>query len=172
MKALATADRMGAQRYVSQQINYTLQAREAEYELIPAGVDQGVGVLVWSRSPAACSRASTAATMTGRCTRAKTRAGTATRSATGAALWRIVDVLVDIAGARGVSAAQVALAWLLARPGVTSLIIGARDEEQLADNLAASELVLSAEEHARLEQVSRPPLLYPYWHQAASMPTA
>ena len=62
-----------------------------------------------------------------------------------------------------------ALAWLLARPGVTSLIIGARDEAQLADNLAATELVLAAEEHARLEQVSRPPLLYPYWHQAASI---
>ena len=85
------------------------------------------------------------------------------------ALWRIVDVLANIASAHGVSAAQVALAWLLARPGVTSLVIGARDEEQLADNLAAAGLELTAEEHARLEQVSRPPLLYPYWHQAASI---
>ena len=62
-----------------------------------------------------------------------------------------------------------ALAWLLARPGVTSVIVGARTEEQLADNLAAAELALTDEEAARLEEVSRPPLLYPYWHQAASI---
>jgi aryl-alcohol dehydrogenase-like predicted oxidoreductase len=81
------------------------------------------------------------------------------------ALWRIVDELVAIGDEHGVSAAQVALAWLLARPGVTSLVIGARTEEQLADNLAAADLVLSEDEHARLEVISRPPLLYPYWHQ-------
>jgi diketogulonate reductase-like aldo/keto reductase len=65
-----------------------------------------------------------------------------------------------------VSAAQVALAWSLARPGIVSLIIGAKNEEQLIDNLGAADLVLSEEEHARLEEVSRPPLIYPYWHQA------
>ena len=63
------------------------------------------------------------------------------------------------------SAAQVALAWLLGRPTVSSVIVGARTDEQLADNLAAAELSLSDDERARLEQVSRPPLLYPYWHQ-------
>jgi diketogulonate reductase-like aldo/keto reductase len=62
----------------------------------------------------------------------------------------------------------VALAWLLARPGVTSLVIGARTEQQLADNLASADLVLSMDEHARLETISRPPLLYPYWHQRAT----
>ncbi len=86
------------------------------------------------------------------------------------ALWRIVDELVAVAEQRGVSAAQVALAWLLARPGVTSLVIGARTEEQLVDNLAAATLSLTAEELERLERVSRPPLLYPYWHQAAEAP--
>jgi diketogulonate reductase-like aldo/keto reductase len=63
----------------------------------------------------------------------------------------------------------VALAWLLGRPGVTSVIIGARSEEQLADNLAATEVMLDAEDLGRLGEISRPPLLYPYWHQAASI---
>jgi hypothetical protein len=80
-------------------------------------------------------------------------------------LYDTVDVLVDIAENHGVSPARVALAWLLARPGITTVIIGARTEQQLADNLAAAELELSDEEHHRLEAVSRPPLIYPYWHQ-------
>jgi aryl-alcohol dehydrogenase-like predicted oxidoreductase len=73
---------------------------------------------------------------------------------------------VAVAAERGASPAQVALAWLLERPAVTSVIVGARTSEQLADNLGAADLSLTAEELARLEQVSRPPLLYPYWHQA------
>ncbi|WP_292275468.1 aldo/keto reductase, partial [Mesorhizobium sp.] len=80
-------------------------------------------------------------------------------------LWRIVDVLVEIGKARGVSAAQVALAWLLGRPAVSSLVIGARNEAQLKDNLAAASLMLSLDERLRLDDVSRPPALYPYWHQ-------
>jgi aryl-alcohol dehydrogenase-like predicted oxidoreductase len=74
-------------------------------------------------------------------------------------------VLVDIGEARGVSAAQVALAYLLHRPGVASLVIGARNEDQLADNLRAADLDLSADELARLDEASAPPLIYPYWHQ-------
>ncbi|RVB59056.1 aldo/keto reductase, partial [Mesorhizobium sp. M7A.F.Ca.CA.002.03.2.1] len=66
---------------------------------------------------------------------------------------------------RGVSAAQVALAWLLGRPSISSLVIGGRTETQFLDNIAAASLVLSDEERARLDAVSRPPLLYPYWHQ-------
>ena len=81
-------------------------------------------------------------------------------------LYDIVDVLVDIAEDRGVSAAQVALSWLLGRPGVASVIVGARTDEQLADNLKAAELRLSEEERQRLDEVSAPPLIYPYWHQA------
>ena len=73
-------------------------------------------------------------------------------------------MLVEVAEHHGVSAAQVALAWLLGRPGITSVIVGARTEEQLADNLAAATLELSAAERARLEEVSRPLLLYPFWH--------
>ncbi len=67
---------------------------------------------------------------------------------------------------RGVSAAQVAIAWLLGRPGVASVVVGARTDEQLADNLKAAELTLSDDERTRLDEVSAPPLLYPYWHQA------
>jgi aryl-alcohol dehydrogenase-like predicted oxidoreductase len=81
-------------------------------------------------------------------------------------LYDIVHVVVEVAKDRGVSPARVALAWLLDRPAVTSVVIGARTEEQLADNLGAADLSHSEEERARLEEVSRPPLLYPYWHQA------
>ena len=83
-------------------------------------------------------------------------------------LYEIVDVLVEIGQAHGVSAAQIALAWLLGRPGVASLVVGARTEEQLADNIAAAGVALTDEERARLDKVSAPPLLYPYWHQANS----
>jgi aryl-alcohol dehydrogenase-like predicted oxidoreductase len=81
-------------------------------------------------------------------------------------LYDTIDVLVEIADGRGVSAAQVALAWLLGRPGVASIIVGARTDEQLADNLQAAELELSAEERWRLDDVSAPVLIYPFWHQA------
>ena len=85
-------------------------------------------------------------------------------------LYDTVDLLVEIGDGHGVSAAQVALAYILAKPAVTSVIIGARTEDQLRDNLAAAELTLSAEELDRLDTVSQVPLLYPYWHQAATRP--
>jgi aryl-alcohol dehydrogenase-like predicted oxidoreductase len=75
-------------------------------------------------------------------------------------------VLVEIGEARGVSGAQIALAWLLGRPAVTSLVIGGRNEAQFRDNIAAAELKLSDEERARLDKVSQPPVIYPYWHQS------
>ncbi|WP_192847032.1 aldo/keto reductase, partial [Aureimonas sp. AU4] len=80
-------------------------------------------------------------------------------------LWRIVDELVRIGEARGVSAAQVALAWLLGRPAVATLVIGGRTEAQFRDNLAAASLTLTDEERSALDAVSRPPVIYPYWHQ-------
>ena len=83
-------------------------------------------------------------------------------------LYDIIDALVEIAEEHGASPAQVALAWTLGRPGVASLVIGARTDEQLADNLGAADLVLSDEERTRLDELSAPPLLYPYWHQAAT----
>jgi aryl-alcohol dehydrogenase-like predicted oxidoreductase len=166
MKALGTSDRRGYERFVSQQIYYSLQARDAEYELVPASLDQGVGILVWS--PLA------GGLLSGKYRRGE-RGPEGARQLTDwneppvrdpEALYDIVDALVEIGEAHGVSAARVALAWLRDRPGVSSLIIGARTDEQLADNLAAADLVLSAEESERLEELSRPPLLYPFWHQA------
>jgi aryl-alcohol dehydrogenase-like predicted oxidoreductase len=166
MKALGVADRDGRQRFVSQQIHYTLQAREAEYELVPIAVDQGVGILVWSP-------------LAGGLLSGKYRRGVdppeGSRHLTDwdeppvrdeDALYDLIDVLVEIGEAHDVSAAQVALAWLLRRPGVSSIVVGARTDEQLADNLDAADLQLTDAEHDRLERVSRPPLLYPYWHQA------
>ena len=166
MKALGVAEREGLGRFCSQQIHYTLQAREAEYELLPIAIDQGLGVLVWSP-------------LAGGLLSGKYRSGApgpeGSRLLSGwdeppvrdqDKLYDIVDVLVEVAAARGASPAQVALAWLLERPAVTSVIVGARTSEQLTDNLGAAALSLTADELARLEQVSRPPLLYPYWHQA------
>ncbi len=168
MKGLGVADRGGAARFVSQQIHYTLQAREAEYELVPVSIDQGLGILVWS--PLA------GGLLSGKYRRGHTAPeGTRHFNNWGeppvrdeAKLFDIIDVLVEMAHARGVTAARVALAWLLGRPAVTSLIVGARTEAQLTDNLAAAALVLTADERARLDAVSAPPLLYPYWHQAAA----
>ncbi|MDR3510742.1 MAG: aldo/keto reductase [Caulobacteraceae bacterium] len=165
MKALGISERERRERFVSQQIHYTLEAREAEYELVPISIDQGVGILVWS--PLA------GGLLSGK-HRRNAEAPQGTRQLAGwgeppirdeERLWRIIDVLVAIADARGVSGAQVALAWLLGRPGVTSVVIGGRTEAQFADNLAAADLKLTDDERARLDAVSAPPLLYPYWHQ-------
>jgi len=165
MKALGIAERQGLTRFASQQIHYTLQAREAEYELVPISIDQGLGLLVWS--PLA------GGLLSGKYRRDKGPEQSRQLAGWGEPpvrdqdrLYDIVDVLVEVASGRGASPAQVALAWLLARPAVTSVIIGARTGEQLADNLGAADLTLSDDEQARLEEVSRPPLLYPYWHQA------
>ncbi len=168
MKALGVAERHGFLRFVSQQIHYSLQAREAEYELVPIALDQGLGILVWS--PLA------GGLLSGKYRRGKpTPEGTRHFANWGeppihdeAKLYDIIEALVAVAEARGVSAARVALAWLLGRPGVASLVIGARTEQQLADNLGAADLTLSPEERARLDQVSAPPLIYPYWHQAST----
>jgi aryl-alcohol dehydrogenase-like predicted oxidoreductase len=165
-KALGVSERLGLVRYCSQQIFYSLQAREAEYELVPAGLDQGVSILVWS--PLA------GGLMSGKYRRGKD-APEGSRQLTDwqeppvrdqEATYDIVEVAVEVAEAHGVSAAQVALAWLLQRPGVASVIVGARTDDQLADNLAAASLELSADEIARLDEVSQPPLIYPHWHQA------
>src|SRR3954470_10116669 len=166
MKALGISERRGLQRFVSQQIYYSLQARDAEYELVPVSLDQSVGILVWSP-------------LAGGLLSGKYRRGAqgpeGSRHLTDwneppvrdeDRLYDVIDALVEIGEAHGVSAAQVAIAWLLDRPGVTSVILGARTEEQLADNLAAAELTLSDAELSRLNDVSRVPLLYPYWHQA------
>ena len=166
MKALGLSERRGLQRFVSQQIYYSLQAREAEYELVPAAIDQGIGILVWS--PLA------GGLLSGKYRR-DVPGPEGSRQLTDwdeppvrdqEQLYDVVDALVEIGEAHGVSAAQVALAWLLGRPGVASVIVGARTDEQLADNLGAAQLTLSGDERARLDAASAPPLVYPFWHQA------
>lgn len=165
MKSLMASERDRVSRFSTQQIHYTLEAREAEYELLPISVDQGLGVLVWS--PLA------AGLLTG-----KHRRGHAvpegSRQAAGwteppvrdmERLYDIVEVLIEVGEAHGVSAAQVALAWLLTRPAVASLVVGGRTEAQFTDNFRAVDLHLTEAELERLNVVSRPPLIYPYWHQ-------
>jgi len=165
MKALGVARRERLPAFVSQQVYLSLQERSAEYEIVPSAIDQGLGLLIWSP-------------LAGGLLSGKHRRGQPPPQGTRHAgewdeppvydvdkLFDTVETLVDIAGRHGVSAARVALAWLLARPAITSVIVGARTEQQLADNLAASSLRLTSEDHARLEAASRPPLIYPFWHQ-------
>lgn len=165
MKALGVSDLKNYPRFVTEQIHYTLEAREAEYELLPIAVDQGLGVLIWS--PLAAGLLSGAH-------RRGEPAPAASRQAKGwteppirdmERLWSIVDVLVAIGQARGVSAAQIALAWVLERPGITSAVVGGDNEAHFRDNIAAVDVDLTAEERATLDEVSALPMIYPYWHQ-------
>ena len=165
MKALSVARATGLPAFVSQQVYLSLQERSAEYEVVPSALDQGLGLLIWSP-------------LAGGLLSGKHRRGQPPPPGSRHAgewdeppvydedkLYDTIDVLVEIAEGHGVSPARVALGWLLQRPGITTVIVGARTDEQLADNLAAAELELSAEDVSRLERVSRPPLIYPYWHQ-------
>jgi aryl-alcohol dehydrogenase-like predicted oxidoreductase len=166
MKALGISERAGQARFVSHQIFYSLQARDAETELVPLAVDQGLGILVWS--PLA------GGLLSGKYRRGQ-QGPEGARHLLGwdeppihdeGKLYDTIDVLREVGQAHGVSAAQVALAYLLGKPAVTSLVVGARTEEQLTDNLAAADLVLTTGEIARLDDVSALPLPYPHWHQA------
>jgi aryl-alcohol dehydrogenase-like predicted oxidoreductase len=166
MKALGISERMGKARFVSQQIYYSLLHREAEYELVPAAIDAGLGVLVWS--PLA------GGLLSGKYRRDRTPPAGARHTTDWGEppvydwdrAYDAIEALVEVAEERGVSPAQVALAYLLGKPAVTSLVVGVRTEQQLADNLGAADLELSSEERQRLDKVSSLPLLYPYWHQA------
>jgi aryl-alcohol dehydrogenase-like predicted oxidoreductase len=165
MKALGIARATGLPAFVSQQVYLSLQERSAEYEIVPSALDQGLGLLIWSP-------------LAGGLLSGKYRRGEPPPEGSRHAsewdeppvydedkLYDTVDALVQVAADHDVSPARVALAWLLTRPGITTVIVGARTDEQLADNLAAAELSLSDDELRRLEEVSRPPLLYPFWHQ-------
>ncbi|SFA72445.1 Predicted oxidoreductase [Rhizobium sp. NFR07] len=164
MKALSVADQQHLPRFVTQQIHYTLEAREAEYELLPISVDQGIGVTVWS--PLA------AGLLSGEFER--DRSPKVSRQAAGWSeppirdrekLWAIIDVLGEIAAARNATTAQVALAWTLTRPAISSLVVGGLTEQHFRDNIAAVDLKLTAGELDKLNRASRVPYIYPYWHQ-------
>jgi aryl-alcohol dehydrogenase-like predicted oxidoreductase len=166
MKALWTADRNGLTPYVSNQVYYSLQARDIEDEIVPLAIDQGIGILVWS--PIA------GGLLSGKYRRG-VEAPAGSRHLTDwneppvydeDKLYDTVEELVAIGEDLGVPAAQVALAYTISKPAVTSVIAGARTEEQLASNLAAADLKLPAAHLERLDKVSAQPLPYPLWHQA------
>jgi aryl-alcohol dehydrogenase-like predicted oxidoreductase len=165
MKALGIAERHRLPVFVSNQVYLSLMERSAEYDIVPTALDQGLGLLIWS--PLA------GGLLSGKYRRGSPEPAGARHSGgwpeppvhDWERLYDVVEVLADIGAVHGVTPAQVALAWLMARPGVTSVVLGARTEAQLADNLASAALDLSPGEHERLEAVSRPLLIYPYWHQ-------
>ena len=165
MKSLAVADRYGWTRFVAHQVYYSLIGREYEWELMPLGLDQRVGALVWS--PLGWGR------LTGKLRRGQTLPKESRLHKTAdygpqvadEHLYTVVDALDAVAKETGKTVPQVALNWLLQRPTVSSVIIGARNEEQLRQNLGSTGWNLSAEQIATLDKASNVTPVYPYWHQ-------
>ena len=167
MKSLAVAERYGLPRYVAHQAYYSLIGREYEWELMPLGLDQGVGTVVWS--PLGWGR------LTGKLRRGQpVPAGSRLKSqlvvdmgppVEDEYLFRVVDALDAVAQETGKTVPQVALNWLLQRPTVSTVIIGARNEAQLRDNLGAVGWDLTPAQVARLDAASARDMTYPYWHQ-------
>lgn len=164
-KSLAVSDRYGLPRYVAHQAYYSLVGRDYEWELMPLGLDQKVGAVVWS--PLGWGR------LTGKLRRGAALPATSRLHKTAAEgppvsddlLYRVVDAIDAIAAETGKSVPQIALNWLLQRPTVANVIIGARDEAQLRENLGAIGWSLTSEQIARLDEASTVTLPYPYWHQ-------
>lgn len=167
MKSLAHSDQFGRSRYVAHQAYYSLIGRDYEWELMPLAVDQKVGTVVWS--PLGWGR------LTGKIRRGQplpegSRLQNEVTAGGGPQvdeeyLYRVVDALDKIAEETGKTVPQIALNWLLSRPTVSTLIIGARNEEQLIQNLGAIGWSLTSEQIARLDAASEAPKAYPYWHQ-------
>lgn len=166
MKSLSVSERYGWARYVGHQVYYSLVGREYEWELMPLAIDQNVGALIWS--PLGWGR------LTGRIRRGQPLPETSRLHETADKgpqpddeyLYRVVDAIDLVAKENGKSVAQIALNWLLQRPTVSTIIMGARNEEQLRQNLGAAGWQLTAEQIERLDAASAVPKLYPYWHQA------
>jgi aryl-alcohol dehydrogenase-like predicted oxidoreductase len=168
MKSLALSEKHSLSRYVAHQAYYSLIGRDYEWELMPLGLDQGVGAVVWS--PLGWGR------LTGKIRRGQPMPEVSRLQSqaskdmgpqvTDEHLYKVVDALEEVAREIGKTVPQVALNWLLQRPTVSTLVIGARNEEQLRANIAATGWNLSAEHVARLAKASEVPLAYPYWHQA------
>jgi aryl-alcohol dehydrogenase-like predicted oxidoreductase len=165
MKSLAVADRYGYPRYVANQTYYSLIGRDYEWELMPLGLDQGVGAVIWS--PLGWGR------LTGKIRRGQPLPATSRLHETADSgppvpdehVYKVVDALDEIAAETGKSVPQIALNWLLQRPTVSTVVIGARNEEQLRQNLGAVGWNLTKEQVAKLDAASAVTLPYPYWHQ-------
>ena len=160
MKMLAIADARGAARFISAQMFYAIAARDIEREIVPLAQSEGLGIMPWS--PLAGGLLSGKFSADGGPADAR-RAQFDFPLVDKARAFRCVDAMRPIAAAHGCSVAQVALAYLLAKPAVTSVIIGAKTAEQLTDNIAATKLVLTADELAKLDEVSALPPEYPGW---------
>ena len=167
MKSLSISERYGWSRYVGHQVYYSLLNRDYEWELMPLGIDQNVGSLIWS--PLAAGR------LAGRYRRGQhLPEGRVSKGASPVGdevmsyehLYNIIDVLDEIATETGKTIAQISLNWLLQRPTVCSLVIGARTEKQLDENLGAIGWTLTSGQVKRLDDVSSQQRIYPYWHQA------
>ncbi len=165
MKSLAVSERYGWSRYVAHQAYYSLIGRDYEHELMPLALDQGVGAVVWS--PLGWGR------LTGKIRRGTKLPETSRLHKTSEMgpqmpdeyLYAVVDALDEVAGETGKSVPQVALNWLLQRPTVANVIVGARNEEQLRQNLGAVGWNLTPAQVARLDAASALTPPYPYWHQ-------
>jgi aryl-alcohol dehydrogenase-like predicted oxidoreductase len=165
MKSLAVSDRYGWSRYVAHQAYYSLIGREYEWELMPLALDQKIGTVVWS--PLGWGR------LTGKIRRDQPLPATSRLHKTAEQgppvndeyLYKVVDSLEEVAEETGKTVPQVALNWLLQRPSVASVIIGARDEAQLRQNLEAAGWNLTPEQVAKLDAASDVVPIYPYWHQ-------
>ena len=165
MKSLAISEKYGLSRYVAHQAYYSLVGREYEWELMPLGLDQKVGAVIWS--PLGWGR------LTGKIRRGQPVPKVSRLHATAdygppvadEYLYRVVDALDGIAKETGKTVPQIALNWLLQRPTVANVIIGARNEEQLRQNLGAVGWNLTPEQVAKLDAASASTLAYPYWHQ-------
>src|SRR6201996_3561243 len=165
MKALGTSDRYGLPRYVANQTYYSLVGRDYEWELMPLGLEQGVGAVVWS--PLGWGR------LGGKIRRGQPLPETSRlhKAADGGPvmsdeyLYKVVDALDEVAKETGKTVPQIALNWLLRRPTVSTLVIGARDEKQLRANLDSTGWELTPEQVAKLDAASAVNPAYPYWHQ-------
>lgn len=165
MKSLSVSERYGWSKYIAHQAYYSLLNREFEWELMPLGIDQKIGTIVWS--PLSGGQ------LSGKIRRGQPlpedsryqQQGSHGPAADRERLYSIVDALDEIAEATGKSPAQVALNWLLQRPTVSNIIIGARNEAQLKQNLEAVGWNLSTEQVQQLDNASQVPPIYPYWHQ-------
>ena len=165
MKSLAVSDRYGLARFTAQQVHYSLLRRELEWELMPLGLDQNVGTMVWG--PLSQGR------LSGKYRRkAPIHKGSRVEQGAGEGpaipddfLYALIDVLDAISAETGRSVSQVSLNWLLQRPTVATVIIGARTEAQLVDNLGAVGWSLTPEQVERLDRASETDTIYPYWHQ-------